>query len=259
MLDRIVRNRRRELDLSKMALPLPQLLDQLPEERFPSFIEAITADGINIIAEIKYQSPSHGRFACQLPEKEIGRIYARNGAVAISVLTEKHYFEGDLEFLVTLRKAELHLPLLRKDFILDRYQVAESRYYGASAYLLIVSIVSRSELHDLIAYGKEFDLDTLVEVHDPFELEVALEADARLIGVNNRNLRTFEVNINTSFDLAKRMEQENGYTLVSESGISEHLQIDELRDAGFSAFLIGSVLMDSKDPGKKLRELLDND
>lgn len=253
MLDQIVTTKKTELGATKHRLPLPELLRRISDTpQAPSFLAAITQPQINIIAEIKYRSPSHGPFACRLPPQDLARIYAENGAVAISVLTEKNYFDGDIEYL---RQVEASVPLLRKDFIVDRYQVPESRFYGASAYLLIVSCLSRGELCDLIQYGKDFQVDALVEVHDPFELEAVVESGARIIGVNNRNLKTFEVDIAVSFDIAKRMEKESGYTLVSESGIDERPQILELRDAGFSAFLIGSTLMDSSDPGKKLSEL----
>lgn len=238
--------------MARSRLPLNRLLDQIPEQPPPSFTAAITQPGINIIAEIKYRSPSRGRFACHLPPKELAGIYVENGAAALSVLTEKKYFDGDVEFL---RAVEVEAPLLRKDFIIDRYQVAEARFYGASAYLLIVSCLSRGELSGLISYGKDFQLDALVEVHDAFELEAALESGARLIGVNNRDLQTFQVDLRTSFEIARRMEKETGCILVAESGISEHSQIVELQDAGFSAFLIGSTLMDSADPGARLRQL----
>ncbi|MDA2931123.1 indole-3-glycerol phosphate synthase TrpC [Acidobacteria bacterium AH-259-O06] len=255
MLAEIVAFKKRELMDTKRQLPLDDLLRQVPDLSPPSFNAAITQAGINIIAEIKYKSPSHGSFACQLPPGDLAKVYSESGAVALSVLTEKNYFAGDLQFLEEIHKELPELPLLRKDFIVDRYQIAEARIKGASAYLLIVSCLSGEELCSLISYGRDFQLDALVEVHDPFELERAMRNNARIIGVNNRNLRTFEVDIDTSFDVAKRMEGEENYILVSESGINEHAQIAELQDAGFSAFLIGSTLMDSPDPGKKLRQL----
>lgn len=252
MIERIVASKQQELVQTKAQLPLEQLLDQISEDPGSSFRAAIAAPSISIIAEIKYQSPSRGPFACRLPPQDLARIYTENGADAISVLTEKTYFAGDIEFL---RSIETPLPLLRKDFIVDRYQIPETRFYGASAYLLIVSCVSESELYDLIHYGKDFQLDTVVEVHDPFELEAAIKNEASIIGVNNRNLRTLEVDIQTSFDIARRMESERGYFLVSESGIDERTQIRELHDAGFTAFLIGSTLMSSEDPARKLQGL----
>ena len=255
VLEEIVASTKQELIQIKERVPLERLLGRIPEEPPVSFISALAQPGVNIIAEIKYKSPSRGEFACQLPCLELAGIYSENGAVALSVLTEKIYFSGDLSFLQEIAEEQPELALLRKDFIVDPYQVVEARSSGACAYLLIVSCLSEQQLQSLIHYGQEFQLDALVEVHDPFELEKAINAGAGIIGVNNRNLRTFEVDLDTSFDIARRMEGEGGYTLISESGIEEHSQIAELQDAGFQAFLVGSILMDSSDPGKKLRQL----
>ncbi len=255
MLDRIVASKKQELIQTKENVPLEKLLGTIPEQPPVSLRSALAQPGVNIIAEIKYKSPSRGEFACQLPCLDLAGIYSENGAVALSVLTEKTYFSGDLSFLKEIAQEKPDLPLLRKDFIVDSYQVVEARSSGACAYLLIVSCLDEQQLQGLIQYGQEFQLGALVEVHDPFELEKALNAGARIIGVNNRNLQTFEVDLDTSFDIARRMEGEEGHTLVSESGIKEHSQIAELQDAGFQAFLVGSILMDSSDPGEKLRQL----
>ena len=255
MLEEIVASKKRELIQTRKSLPLQDLLLQIPEKPPVSLRAAVTQAGINIIAEIKYKSPSRGAFACQLPFGDLARIYVENGAVALSVLTEKNYFAGDLRFLKEIAHESPEIPLLRKDFIVDRYQVVESRSSGACAYLLIAACLSEGQLHSLIHCGEEFQLDALVEIHDPFELEKAVNSGARIIGINNRDLRTLQVDLDTSFDLARRMEGEKGYIMISESGIQEHSQIVELRDAGFSAFLIGSILMDSSDPAEKLRQL----
>ncbi|MDA2933148.1 indole-3-glycerol phosphate synthase TrpC [Acidobacteria bacterium AH-259-D05] len=255
MLEEIVASKKQELIETKTRLSLQDLLCQIPEQPPVSFTSAITQPGVNIIAEIKYRSPSRGSFACQLPCRDLARIYSSSGAVALSVLTEKNYFAGDLQFLQEIGEELPEVPLLRKDFIVDRYQIVETRCTNASAYLLIVSCLSEGELQGLISYGGDLHLDALVEVHDPFELEKAMKSGAHIIGVNNRNLRSFEVDIDTSFDIARRMAGESGHILISESGIEEDSQIVELRDAGFSAFLIGSTLMDSSDPGAKLGQL----
>ena len=236
-------------------LPMDELVRQISEEPRPSFRSAVTQAGINVIAEIKYKSPSRGSFTCQLPALELAKMYSENGARALSVLTERRYFDGDLHFLREISEDLEEMPLLRKDFILDRYQVVESRVNGASACLFIVACLKGNELGDLIACAADWGLDALVEIHGPHELEQAVESGAIIIGVNNRDLRTFAVDIATSFDIARRMERETGYVLVSESGIKAHSQLLELQDAGFNAFLVGSTLMDSPDPGKKLREL----
>ncbi len=219
------------------------------------FLEAITRSGINIIAEIKYSSPSHGPFLCQRPATEIAKIYRENGAAAISILTEKERFQGDLKFLKEVSATDDCLPLLRKDFIKRPEQIQEALENGASAYLLIVRDLKPAHLASLMEAGSEKGLLPLVEIHNQFELETAMKQGARVIGVNNRDLGTFNVDINTSFQIARLLEGENGYTLVAESGIKERSQIVELRDAGYSGFLIGSVFMDSEDPGGKLREL----
>ena len=255
VLERIVASTKQDLIRTKESVPLEKLLGRIPEEPPVSLTSALAPPGVNIIAEIKYKSPSRGEFTCQLACRELAGIYSENGAVALSVLTEKNYFSGDLSFLQEIAEEQPELALLRKDFIVDPYQVVEARTSGACAYLLIVACLSEQQLQSLIHYGQEFQLDALVEVHDPFELEKAINAGAGIIGVNNRNLRTFEVDLDTSFDIARRMEGEGGYTLISESGIEEHSQIVELQDAGFQAFLVGSTFMDSSDPGRKLRQL----
>ncbi len=255
ILDEIVAAKKEELIETMRACPLEELLARISEETPVSFTSALDREGINIIAEIKYRSPSQGAFRCQLPPEQVARLYSENGAAAVSVLTERNHFEGDLGFLDEINQGLPALPLLRKDFIVDRYQVVETRRSPASAYLLIVSCLSQGELEDLIDYGRELNLEALVEVHDPYELEIAVEQGARTIGVNNRNLKTFDVSIETSFDIARRMEGEEGYLLVSESGIERHSQILELGDAGFSAYLIGSSLMNSENPGERLHEL----
>ena len=255
VLERIVASKKQELIQTKESVPLEKLLGRIPEEPPVSLTSALAQSGVNIIAEIKYKSPSRGEFTCQLACRELAGIYSENGAVALSVLTEKNYFSGDLTFLQEIAEEQPELALLRKDFIVDPYQVVEARSSGACAYLLIVACLSEQKLQSLIHYGQKFQLDALVEVHDAFELEKAINAGAGIIGVNNRNLRSFEVDLDTSFDIARRMEGEGGYTLISESGIEEHSQIVELQDAGFQAFLVGSIFMDSSDPGRKLRQL----
>ena len=255
MLQEIVASKRLELIATKAAVPLEEVLRGIPSEAPPGFATALTGRDVNIIAEIKYRSPSRGDFNCRFQFKELAGIYAEHGAAAISVLTESRYFSGKLEYLSTLSKELPETPLLRKDFIVDRYQVAESRAAGAAACLFIVSCLCDEELKNLLAYGRELGLEALVEVHDLFELDRAMEAEAPVIGVNNRDLKTFSVNVQTSFDVARRMEGEEGPVLVSESGIDDPSQIAELHDAGFSAFLIGSALMEAEDPGAALLKL----
>ncbi len=271
MLDKILQVKRREVAERRRETSLPELLDRGRARRRPSFGDALRGEGLRVIAEIKYRSPSHGPFKCRLGPEEIALSYTENGACALSILTDLQFFGGSLEHLGSVSDALqarpnqgdeesgalAPIPLLRKDFVLDRYQVAEALAWGASAYLLIAAALSRGDLIGLLEYGEALGLESLVEVHDAFELETALESGARTIGVNNRNLRTFEVNINTSFELARRLEGEEDYLLVAESGISQLSQMLELRDAGFSGFLIGTAFMDSDAPGRELRKLME--
>ena len=255
ILDEIMAYKDSELAATKRRSPMAALLAKGFEDP-PGFREHLSRQTISIIAEIKYCSPSRGDFPCQIEPTALARQYVANGAAAISVLTDQRFFKGDLTFLEEIRRENPKLALLRKDFIFDRYQVAESAAAGASAFLLIVSCLNSSQLAQLVSYGQALQLEALVEVHDPWELETAISSGSTLIGVNNRNLQTFEVDLGVSFDLARRLEGETDYFLISESGIGERSQIRELSEAGFGAFLIGSQLMESTEPGLELQRLL---
>lgn len=255
MLDRIIKAKREMLASRMETVSFDTLLESASETRPPSFHDAIGWGLINIIAEIKYRSPSHGYYRCNLPADVIAQHYADNGAAAISVLTDGRFFSGSLDILRSVNRTLPNIPLLRKDFIIDPWQVAEARAFGASAYLLIVACLEKAQLAELIEAGSECGITPLVEVHDFSEMEIALECGAAVIGVNNRNLKTLETSIETSFEIARQMENDHSITLVSESGIREGSVIRELSDAGFSAFLIGSVLMEARQPGKRLAQL----
>ena len=266
ILDQILEAKRIEVLRLKGEVPLGSLLDQLSGTEVVSFCEAMRRPDVNIIAEIKYRSPSHGPFSCQDPPEQIARGYADNGAAAISILTDEAFFGGSLRFLQQVSDdfggaegQKGRVPLLRKDFIIDRYQIVEARIAGASAFLLIAACLAADDLRGLLEAGREYGLDAVVEVHDSHELEAAVESGAKIIGVNNRDLRSFEVNVNTSFEIAREMEGESDYTLIAESGLSELSLIRELRDAGFSAFLIGTAFMDSHDPAERLFQLLNGE
>ena len=256
ILDEIVAAKHRELEVTRHQFPQESLLEAIRAATPPAFDAALQGDGLNIIAEVKYRSPSRGPFPCQLAPVEVARQYRDSGAVALSVVTETAYFAGASAYLEDIREEFPALPLLRKDFLFEPYQVIESRAWGASAILAIVACLESSQLASLLCSAGEFQLGVLVEVHDPWELEIALHEGAGIIGVNNRNLNDFQVDLATSFDIARRLEGEDGTLLISESGLSERAQLLELRDAGFSGFLIGSHFMNSQDPGKALRELL---
>lgn len=208
---------------------------------------------VNIIAEIKKASPSKGQLAKDLDVVSRARIYEQNGASAISVLTDEKFFEGSLDDLRRI-KATVSIPVLRKDFILDPVQVYESRLAGADAILLIAAILEYRELEYLFKLATDLGLGVLVEVHDLAELKKVLPLKPRVIGINNRDLKTFRVNISNTLMLLPVIPEEIG--VVSESGISSKQDINVLRAAGISAFLIGEALVKARDPGKKLASLI---
>jgi indole-3-glycerol phosphate synthase len=215
--------------------------------------EAVFSGWTTIIAEIKKGSPSKGVIRPDFDPLEIAGIYADNGATCLSVLTDEQFFLGHLRYLEIIRET-VSLPLLRKDFICDAYQIYESRAAGADAILLIASILDLHQLCDFHALACELKLDVLLEVHDEQEMEKALQTDCKLIGVNNRNLRTFVTDLDTTTSLAMMLPQNR--LLVAESGINCHADIQRLKSNGAKAFLIGESLMRESDIGAKLQELL---
>ena len=211
------------------------------------------AGGVAVIAELKKASPSKGLIRSDFPVAELAHELEQAGAAALSVLTDQQFFQGSLENLELAARAT-SLPCLRKDFILDDFQLLEARAYGASAVLLIVAALPQPELENLHRRAGHFDLDVLCEVHDAAELQRAIDAGCGIIGVNNRNLHTFQVDINVSLELAARMPATA--LKVAESGINTGDDIARLRQAGFDAVLIGESLMRAPRPGDALRELL---
>ena len=211
-----------------------------------------TPDRIGLIAEIKFASPSAGVIRERTDPCAIGRIYEDTGVSAISLLTDSRFFGGDLNDLPRLKEA-VSVPILRKDFILDKIQVTESFLYGADAILLIARILSREALRKLIAASKEFELTPLTEIHDRDDLEKAVDCGAEMIGINNRDLDTFEVSLQTTLDLAPLIPQ--GCIKVSESGILGKEEIGLLRRSGIQAALVGTSIMKSENRMAKLTEL----
>jgi indole-3-glycerol phosphate synthase len=254
ILEQIVERKRERLEEAKLRRPLKELRASAPTIIGAGrFISPLRNDGINVIAEIKRRSPSRGVIRDKFDPVGIARNYTANGAAAISVLTEEDFFDGSLGHLSAVRDVT-HLPLLRKDFIFDIYQLYEALHAGATAILLIAAMLEAAQIKEFIAEARYLGLDALVEVHDREELEKAVESGAQLLGVNNRNLRTFETTIETSLQLAAELP--DSLTLVSESGIRTREDIARLRAAGFHAFLIGEELMRAEDEGKALKELL---
>lgn len=260
ILNDIVAHKKRELEEIKTNQSLDEVKRKLKDVPLPRDFYGVfnstdkkVKGETRIIAELKKASPSKGLICPSFDPLEIGRIYAENGASALSVLTESRFFQGDLGFLQRL-KNELSLPLLRKDFILDEYQVYESLLAGADAFLLIARILEAHELRNLISLAHELNLATLVEVHSEEDLEKTLSSEARLIGINNRNLDTFEVDLNTTLSLLPSIP--DGLLVISESGISSRDEILELQKKGVNGFLIGEALLREEDKGKKLQELI---
>ncbi len=248
----ILEHKRSEVeDLRKRGLPLQ--IDDLPPLR--DFKGAISSPGkICLIAEIKSASPSAGVIRKNVDPCVIGRVYEDAGAAAISLLTDNRFFGGRLEDLPLLKKA-VSLPLLRKDFIIDAVQVKESLLYGADAILLIVRILSRERLKELLALSRELGLTPLTEVHDFHDLEKAVDCGAEIIGINNRNLDTFEVRLRTTLDLAPRVPAK--CLIISESGISHPEDIRCLERSGIQAVLVGTSIMKSNDMTGTIKTLVD--
>jgi len=258
VLDRIVEAKALRLEAAKLATPQEflkaQAVDASKRDR-PRFSEALTrTNRTNIIAEIKHRSPSRGLICEDFDPVRIAGSYDSGGAAALSVLCEEDFFGGSLDHLKAVR-ASVELPLLRKDFIFDEYQQYEAAAAGAQAVLLIAAILDQELLGKMLGISAQLNLDALVEVHSREEMDRAVSVGAKIIGVNNRDLTTFEVDLNTSIDLASAAPSD--VILISESGISSSLEIRRLMDAGFVAFLIGERFMHAEDPGRALRELLD--
>ena len=254
VLDDIIALRRRRIKEAQTRVPLGEL-KQAAEKRSDrrDFARAISGENLRVIAELKRTSPSRGVLCQEYRPREIARGYESAKASALSVLTEKDFFGGSLEDLQAARGA-VRLPVLRKDFILDPYQVYESVAAGADALLLIVAALPGAELRNLLGLCAHVGIAALVEVHTKAELDRALAAEAHIIGVNNRNLRTLEVNLETSFRLRAKIPPR--CLAVSESGIKTAADLHRLSEAGFNAVLIGERFMTEADPGKALADLV---
>ena len=256
MLIEIVRDKRVELEERRRATPRAELerrcRDLAPARDFEGALQP-PRGGVRLIGEVKRASPSRGVLVADFDPVRFARIYAEHGAAAISVLTDKKYFQGSLEFLADVRAA-VAVPLLRKDFTIDEYQLWESRAAGADAVLLIVSILEQGLLRDLMTAAKGLGLAALVEIHTAAELERALAAGARIIGINNRDLRTFTTRIETTLTLAPTIPP--GAIVVSESGFDRAEQVRAVVAAGAHAILVGEGLVTAPDPAVKVRELI---
>jgi len=254
ILDRIVEAKRREVGYLKESTSLEALKKaarDLPSPR--DFRKAISGQECSIIAEVKKSSPSKGRIREDFDPLKIASIYEANGAAAISVLTDEEFFEGEKSYLSKIKET-VSLPLLRKDFIIDPYQIYETRIIGGDAILLIAGLLGEETLRQFIDLAESVGLLPLVEVHSREELDKALAAGARIIGINNRNLKTFSTDLMTSMELAPSVP--GGRIVISESGIHTRKDLEALMKKGIHTFLIGETLMKAPDIGKKLMELL---
>jgi indole-3-glycerol phosphate synthase len=254
MIEQLIDGARRGVEARRLELPQADLEARLSargEDR--PFSEALTRPGLSLIAEFKRRSPSAGAISDARVSEQVA-AYERGGAAALSVLTDEPHFGGSLEDLREARAA-CGMPIIRKDFIVDPYQLYEAAVNGADAVLLIVRALGEDELRSLYDEARSLDLDCLVEVHDAEELERALEEiDAEVIGINNRNLDDMSVDVQTTFELITDVPA--GKTVVSESGISDRETLQELDDVGVDAVLIGEALMRADDPAAKVRELI---
>ena len=214
--------------------------------------QKISADKPAVIAEVKKASPSKGVLRADFIPADIAQSYAEFGAACLSVLTDQQFFQGSIEYLKQAR-ASCGLPVLRKDFMVDAYQIYESRVVGADCILLIAAILDDQQMKDMEALAVSLDMAVLVEVHDAAELERALKLKTPLIGINNRNLKTFEVSLDTTFELMGRVPADR--VLVTESGIVSPADVKRLRDAKINAFLVGEAFMRADEPGEALAEL----
>ena len=257
ILTRIVSRKKEEIEDARQHAPLNRLRDEARDQMgCRSFYNALKQPGphgANIIAEIKRASPSKGPLRSDLDPAKLARAYADGGAAALSVLTDRDFFRGRPEDLMAARQA-VTLPVLRKDFLISDYQIYESRVMGADAVLLICRILTQAQLAELLALSHSLGMDALVEIHTESDLEMARESSARLIGINNRNLATFDTDIHTAMDMASGLSRDQ--IPIAASGIVTHDDVKTNREHGVFNFLIGESLVRADNPAAKLASLL---
>jgi indole-3-glycerol phosphate synthase len=255
LLKEIIQNKKIEIQKRKRLLPINKIKKALNIKSRNLRASITKTNDISIIAEIKQRSPSTGVIIKDFAPIKIAQIYEQNGASGISVLTDKRFFGGELKYIPNIKR-QVRLPILHKEFIIDEYQIYESRYLGADAILFIVKLLTLTKLHKFISIANEIGLTSLVEVHTQDELKKVLSIDPQkiMIGINNRNLDTLEVDIYTSLKLKPLIPDE--YITVSESGLKTKRDLIRLEEAGFKAVLIGETLLRAEDIGGKLRKFL---
>ncbi len=255
ILDEIILHKRSEVAAAKAQRPLPELLarisDAPPVRSFLTALKATSAPAL--IAEVKKASPSVGLIREDFDPVQIARTYEQAGAACLSILTDEKFFQGHLDFLHSIRHA-VRIPVMRKEFIIDRYQIAEARVAGADCVLLIAECLTDQELHDLYGYCRDLGMDALIELYDQENVERVLATGTQLIGINNRDLRSFQTSLEHTFALKKMLP--DNVLLVSESGIRTHADILRLRSAGVGAVLVGETLMKQSDIAAAVHDLM---
>ena len=257
ILNEIVAAKKVELDRLKVDVPLPEVERRIGETKPPlNLAGALWSDSVRVIAEVKRASPARGLLRADLDPAALASSYADNGAAAVSVLTNRDHFQGSIEDLEAVHGAvnPRGIPVLRKEFVFDPYQIYEARAHGADAVLLIVAMLNPGLLGELRSLTQELWMQSLVEVHDEAQLEQALAVDAEIIGINNRDLRTFKTDLEVTERLAPAVPA--GKIVVSESGVSSRDSIDRVKAAGAHAVLVGEALVTAADPGAMLRGLV---
>ena len=255
ILDDIVKAKMKQLARCKRSVPLSRMKERALERGLKTvdFAAALRGDSVKLIAEVKKASPSRGVMCPDIDPVKLAQTYVSNGAAAVSVLTEEHYFEGSLDQLAAIRAGIGTTPILRKDFIFEPYQIYESRAHGADALLLIVAMLSSETLEELLSLSRALGMRCLVEIHDEEELERALACGATVIGINNRDLRTFRVKLDTTRRLRPMIPPDR--LVVSESGIRCRDDIRKLKEWDVDAVLVGEALVSADDVAQKVREL----
>lgn len=257
VLQKIISRKVEEIEERRARLPLEELIQTVksvsaPRDFIEALLERIELDQPAVIAEIKKASPSKGVMRENFNPAEIAKSYAKSSAACLSVVTDVDFFQGSDEYLQQARSA-CTLPVMRKEFIIDPYQVYESRAIGADCILLIVAALGDGQLNELCGLAHNLDMDVLIEIHDEAELERALRVPNKMIGINNRNLHTFETSLNTTLSMLDKIPPDS--LLISESGIQTPEDVKMMREHGVKAFLIGEAFMTADDPGAKLKEL----
>ncbi len=256
ILDKITADKRKEVDLKKSLIPINQLEQSILFERQTiSLTERLKNSASGIIAEHKRRSPSKATINQNLDVQDVAKGYENAGVCGMSVLTDGKYFGGSLDDLI-LARASSNLPLLRKEFIIDQYQIIEAKAYGADVILLIAAILSKEEIKQFSTLAKQLNLDVLLDVHNEEELHKSIMPSIDMLGVNNRNLKTFEVSLDTSKMLSEMIP--NDFVKVSESGISTVEAIKDLKQFGYKGFLIGENFMKTDNPGESATQFIQN-